>query len=85
VSAQPSASIAPTPVPQRTPQLYIVAPGDTMSRIANRFGVPLDQLIEANRENIPDPDALQIGDEVIIPAVAPDEIGESAAPSAAAP
>jgi LysM repeat protein len=85
VSSQPSASLAPTPVPQPTPQLYIVAPGDTMSRIANRFGVSLDQLIEANRENIPDPDALQIGDEVIIPAVAPDEIGESAAPSAAAP
>jgi hypothetical protein len=80
---QPSTSAAPTPVPAPTPQLYTVAAGDTMSRIANRFGVPLDQLIEANRETIPDPDALQIGDQVLIPAIPPDQLGGSPSPSAA--
>jgi LysM repeat protein len=59
---------APTPVPQATPQLYVVQPGDTMSKIAGRFGIALGDLIAANAENIPDPDALQIGDQVIIPA-----------------
>ncbi len=80
---QPSVSVAPTPVPAPTPQIYRVQAGDTMSRIANRFGIPLDELIEANRDSIPDPDNLQIDDEVIIPAVPPDEIGESPAASVA--
>lgn len=64
-------SIAPTPVPQPTPQIYIVQPGDTMSKIAGRFGIPLADLIAANAENIPDPNALQIGDQVIIPVPVP--------------
>jgi LysM repeat protein len=42
-----------------------------MSTIADRFGVPLAALIEANRETIPNPDLLQIDQEVIIPLAAP--------------
>jgi LysM repeat protein len=79
--AAPSVSIAPTPIPAPTAQIYLVQAGDTMSRIANRFSIPLDQLIEANRDTIPDPDNLQIGDQVTIPATPPDEIGESPAAS----
>ena len=66
--ASPTASPEPTEAAAPTPQIYIVASGDTMSRIASRFGVPLDVLIAANRETIPNPDRLDIGDEVIIPA-----------------
>jgi hypothetical protein len=77
---------SPTPVPQPTPQIYIVQSGDTMSRIANRFGVSLADLIEANRENLPDPDTLDVGDEVIIPAPPPEEIpGGSPDPSLVVP
>jgi LysM repeat protein len=64
----PIVTQAPTPVPEPTPQVYIVQPGDTMSKIAGRFDIPLADLIAANAENIPNPDALQIGDQVIIPA-----------------
>ena len=69
-----AASLPPTPVPPPTPQVYIVQSGDTMSRIASRFGIPLDELIAANQENIPDPDKLQIGDAVIIPVPVPSEL-----------
>lgn len=83
-SAQPSGTPAPpTPTPGPTQQIYIVQAGDTMSRIANRFGVPLQTLIDANRETIPNPDVLEIGQEVLIPSVAPTALpdaGASASP-----
>jgi hypothetical protein len=68
------ASLPPTPVPAPTQQVYIVQQGDTMSRIATRFGIPLGDLIAANAETIPDPDKLQIGDQVIIPVALPTSI-----------
>ena len=49
---------APTPVPQPTDQFYLVAAGDTMSSIAKRFGIALDELIAANAETIPNPNKL---------------------------
>jgi LysM repeat protein len=67
-------SINPTPIPQPTPRIYVVQANDTMSRIAGRFKIPLGELIAANAENIPNPDTLQIGDQVIIPAPAPTEL-----------
>jgi LysM repeat protein len=82
VSVAPSGSLEPTAVPEPTPQIYIVKAGDNMSKIAALFGVSLDDLISANRETHPNPDALQIGDEVIIPTPAPDGFGGSPSPSA---
>jgi hypothetical protein len=71
-SAGPSGSPAEaTPTPGPTQLIYRVQGGDTMSTIADRFGVPLAALIEANRETIPNPDLLQIDQEVIIPLAAP--------------
>ena len=67
-SPSPGASLTPTPVPEPTQQIYIVKANDTMSRIANRYDIPLEELIAANAENIPNPDSLQVGDQVIIPA-----------------
>jgi LysM repeat protein len=66
-SAGPSGSVEPTLAPAQTPQTYVVATGDTMSKIANRFGVSLDDLIAANRETVPDPDKLGVGDILVIP------------------
>jgi LysM repeat protein len=66
-SSAPEVSLAPTPIPEPTQQIHIVRTNDTMSRIANRYDVPLDELIAANAENIPNPDLLQVGDQVIIP------------------
>jgi LysM repeat protein len=51
-----------------------VKANDTMSKIANRFDVPLDELIAANAANIPNPDRLAIGDVVNIPDGDSDEL-----------
>jgi hypothetical protein len=64
---------APTPVPKPTDQIYVVKSGDTLSRIAGRFNISLEELIAANAETLPDPDKLQIGDQLIIPAVDPNQ------------
>jgi LysM repeat protein len=69
--------IEPTAEPGPTMQVYIVQAGDTMSRIANQFGVPLQTLIDANKEAIPNPDTLQIGQEVIIPVTAPTSVPDA--------
>jgi hypothetical protein len=66
-SAAPSVPVQPTPLPQATPTVYLVQPGDTMSRIAQKFNVPLTDLIAANQATIPNPDKLKIGDAVTIP------------------
>jgi hypothetical protein len=70
----PLVTAEPTPVPAPTDQVYVVKAGDTLSRIAGRFGVTLDELIAANAETLPDPNKLQIGDQLIIPAKDPSEL-----------
>ena len=72
-----AATFAPTPVPAPTPQVYIVQSGDTMSKIARKFHVPLADLIAANAESIPNPNRLQIGDQVTIPVPQPSELPEA--------
>lgn len=82
-SAGPTTEASPTDVPVPTQQVYVVQQGDTMSKIANRFGVPLQTLIDANKATIPDPNKIKIGDQVIIPAAAPTTLpgaGASASP-----
>lgn len=64
-SATPTASPSPSPAP--TPFVYVVKQGDTLSSIADEFGVSLDDLIAANKATLPDPDKLDIGDELVIP------------------
>ena len=71
-SPAPSAaleSVAPSPTvpPAPTPRVYVVRSGDTMSKIAKRFDITIDDLIAANKDTIKDPDKISIGDTVIIP------------------
>ena len=77
-SPAPSAAlelVAPSPTvpPAPTPKVYIVKSGDTMSKIAKRFDVTIDDLIAANKDTIKDPDKISIGDTVIIPVPGSDE------------
>jgi hypothetical protein len=78
-AATPSA--APTTPPAPTPQVYVIKAGDTLSKVAKRFGVTIEELLAANPE-IKDPNKIAEGQEIVIPAPAPDE--ESAAPSGSA-
>ena len=68
-------SVAPSPTvpPAPTPRVYIVRSGDTMSKIAKRFDITIDDLIAANKDTIKDPDKISIGDTVIIPVPGSDE------------
>lgn len=89
-SATPSATVAPpTPSPEPTeppaptPQTYTITQGDTLSKIAKEFGLTIEQLLEANKDTIENPDLISVGDVIIIPIPPPDEVGGSAEPSVA--
>jgi nucleoid-associated protein YgaU len=76
-SPEPSVSVAPSP------QVYVVKAGDTMSKIAARYGLKADALCAANKDTIKNCDKIAIGDELIIPTTPPDVINDaSAEPSA---
>jgi nucleoid-associated protein YgaU len=60
-----TATRAPTPTPEPTPVTYEVASGDTLSGIARRFGLTIEQLQCAN--GITNPDRLQVGQVLTIP------------------
>jgi LysM repeat protein len=63
------ASVSPTPVPASpspTAAVYVVKAGDTLSAIAHRFGLTIEELQAANPQ-IKNPDRIAIGDEINIP------------------
>lgn len=68
VTATP-APYTPPPTPTHTatpePTVYLVVPGDTLSRIAIQYGVSVEALQEEN--NILDPRTLQPGQQLVIP------------------
>lgn len=53
------------PVASPTPMRYIVQPGDTLSGIADRFGVDIAALSQAN--NLANPNDIAAGQRLIIP------------------
>jgi len=55
------------------PKTYVVVSGDWLSTIADRFGVSLEALIQANGIN--NPNALEVGQTLIIPAGTPQPAG----------
>lgn len=72
--------VAPTPdAPHysnsapRGPQEYVVQPGDILSAIAERFSVSMEAIVAAN--NLANPNALQVGQRLVIPAVEPQPTG----------
>lgn len=79
-SGGPLGSLVPTQLPEATQQIYVARSGDTMSKIANKFHVLLATLVEANKTNIPNPDKLKIGDQVIIPTSSAPETSPAASP-----
>jgi nucleoid-associated protein YgaU len=69
---EPTATATPepptaTPEPQAGPQRYTVQPGDSLRGIAERFGVTVAALLEANDLTPAEADSLRPGQELIIP------------------
>jgi hypothetical protein len=56
-----------------------------MSKIAARFGIPLSQLVEANKAAHPDPNKIAIGDLLVIPTPAPSAFGDAQPATTPAP
>lgn len=72
--------LTPTPDPphyqtgaEHGQETYEVQSGDILSAIAEKYGVSLQALIQANK--IPNPDALEVGQTLTIPAVTPQAPG----------
>ena len=76
-SAGPSVSSGPVVA---TPQVYIVAAGDTMSKIAKKFALTVAQLEAANPQ-IKNPNSIKIGDKINIPSATPTDVLNGASPS----
>ena len=60
----PTTTQGPDPTGER-PLIYTVQAGDTLFSIAQRFGLTLDEIVEAN--NISNPDVIFEGDTLTIP------------------
>ena len=58
-----SAHAAAAPV-----QEYVVVKGDSLSKIGQKFGVPWKEIFEANKDQIKNPDLIQPGWKLKIPA-----------------
>jgi len=78
-----TASVEPTSPPAPTPQVYVIKQGDTLSKVANRFGVTLEALLAANKDTIKNKDKIAIGDEIIIPV--PESVEQPSAPVSPSP
>jgi LysM repeat protein len=89
-SASPSgppaatASASPTAPPAPTQQVYVIKTGDTLSKVARKFGLTLDELLAANPQ-IKDPNKIGLGQEIVIPLPASDEPTPEPSGSAPAP
>lgn len=64
-NSQIDETATPRPFPTVTPFIYTVIQGDTMLGIAMRYGISLEELMEANPEV--NPRILSIGTELVIP------------------
>ncbi|MDQ7793563.1 MAG: LysM peptidoglycan-binding domain-containing protein [bacterium] len=68
-TARPFPFLSPDP-DGGTSVLYVVRPGDTLTAVADRFGIPRDRLIRANPE-VADPDRIFPGQVLRVPLVQP--------------
>ncbi len=79
VPVQPAAAPAAIPVetspvmpPESQALIYVVEPGDTLFKIATRFGLTVNDLATANE--ISDPTVIYAGQKLLIPGVEPPQI-----------
>ncbi len=80
-SASGAGSAAPTTPAAPTPVVYVVKTGDTLTSIARKYGLTVDDLLAANPQ-IKDPNKIKVGDQITIPTPgsSPAATASSAAP-----
>lgn len=65
ITPVPTPTATPKALPTAAPVTYVVKAGDTLSGIADMFGITVDDIVRVN--NIADPNALQVGQVLTIP------------------
>jgi len=75
--APPAPGAPPAPAPDPNRKVYIVKPGDTLTKVARQFyGKDGDrltrQIYEANKATLRDPNRLAVGQQLVIPGVPAD-------------
>ena len=78
-AATPTPEVTPTPAATDTPtpgptQVHVVKAGETLSGIAESYGVSLQDLIRAN--GITNPSLIWVGQELVIPPAPPASEGD---------
>jgi nucleoid-associated protein YgaU len=53
--------------PEAASATYTVQSGDNLSKIGKQYGVTWQQIFDANRDILSDPDKIQVGQELTIP------------------
>lgn len=71
-------TIALSPTPRNVETHYTVQEGDTLSGIAEMFGVTWDAIIQAN--NLQSQDSIFVGQELVIPVSSATEASETPSP-----
>jgi outer membrane biosynthesis protein TonB len=66
-TVEPPPEPTPEPPPAAGPRTYTVQPGDSLRAIAEQFGVSVQAILDANNLTPAQGDALQVGQELIIP------------------
>ena len=75
-STEPSSSVSSVP----SPHIYTVVAGDTLTKIAKRFGLTTAQILTANPQ-IKNANNIKSGDKITIPSAAPSDVITGASPS----
>jgi LysM repeat protein len=70
VAPTAAATAPPSQGPVGSPRLYRIKSGDSLARIANKFGVAVQDILDANPE-ISDPNNIFVGQQIVIPPAAP--------------
>jgi LysM repeat protein len=65
--AEPAEPVAPEPVPEPKPVVYLIEEGDTLTEISAETGVPVDMLVQTN--GIQNPNLIFAGSSLLIPPV----------------
>jgi hypothetical protein len=61
-----TAKPSPTPIPAPSAQVYVIKTGDTLSKVAKRYNLTLEELLAANPD-IKNPDKIALGQQIVIP------------------
>lgn len=65
-TTEPTLAPTLTPEPEGTTRFYRIRAGDTLAKVARRFGITVEDILAANPE-IQDPNHIEVGQRIVIP------------------